>query len=119
MIDFWCKQFTDDFIKLIEFAHIKPVKKIKEECISQKFNKDILLEIKDNDNILPLNPDTHTLFDKQEICWNLKGDLFFIHSKTNNDELIPEDLKKIPNETLLRINKYLTWYLDNILHYLK
>ncbi|MBQ6970548.1 HNH endonuclease [bacterium] len=53
---------------MIEFAHIKPVSKIKDECISQKFNKDILRQIKDKNNILPLNPDTHTLFDKKEIC---------------------------------------------------
>lgn len=115
VIDFWNKQFTDNFIKLIEFAHIKPVSKIKDECISQKFNKDILRQIKDKNNILPLNPDTHTLFDKKEICWNSSGDLFFIHDNTNNVEIL-DDLKKIPSETLFKIKKYLDWYLINICH---
>lgn len=111
VIDFWCKQFTDDFIKLIEFAHIKPVNKIKEECISQKFNKDILLQVKDKDNILPLNPDTHTLFDKHEIYWDLNGNLFSQNISNASKDLIPTAFRLIPKATLLNISQYLSWYL--------
>lgn len=98
---------------MIEFAHIKPVSKIKEECVSQKFNKDILLQIKDKKNIIPLNSDTHALFDKHEIYWDSNGKLSFWNKNTVSKELISLDyFECIPRSTLSNISEYLSWYLS-------
>lgn len=115
--NFWNKKANIN-IKTIELAHIKPVRKIREESIANEFKKDILDEIKDINNILPLDANTHTLFDKHEICWNLNGEIFFINDK-NSDESISQVFKHIPEASLSKIHKYLSWYINNYQEELK
>ncbi len=112
--NFWEKKFDDGYINLVEFAHIKPVCEIKQECIKNNFDKEILLEIKDEDNILPLNPDTHTLFDKRKIYWDPKsGCLIFIDQLQH--DIVDDNIKNIPQKTLSKIDHFLSWYRDNVI----
>ena len=107
--NFWNKQFNDGFFKIVHFAHIKPVSEIKKEAIANKFDKKILENIKDENNILPLDPNTHNLFDKHEICWSLEsGDIFF-RDKQIPDNNVREDFLKIPIKSLNKIHDYLSW----------
>lgn len=109
--NFWQEDFDKESIQTIEFAHIKPVCEIKRECIQNEFNENILNDVKSINNILPLDPNTHTFFDKHMIYWNLDGDLCFLIK--NNCITIQNKFKKIPPNTLLHVYKFLLWYIKN------
>lgn len=92
-----------------EYAHIKPVFLIKKEFISSSNNLNILDEISDPNNFLPLPIEIHRYYDDKNLYWDINGNMIVL-----NDEKIPNsyiEFQKI-NKTILNnsIKKYLEEY---------
>lgn len=97
-----------------QYAHIKPVKYIREQY-KQTQNDKILDEINDINNFLPLPSDIHELYDKFYFYWEKNGKI------QNLKEISKDDLKRMQkfsqiNKNILETRKK---YLDDYLKYLK
>ncbi|WP_033159936.1 MAG4270 family putative restriction endonuclease [Mycoplasmoides alvi] len=92
-----------------DFAHIKPVHRIKQEYFQSKSkDKKKLNEICDPKNFLPLPINIHKMFDNKEICWDRTGKLKIIKNDKNYSP--SDDLKyfeQIKYSFLEKIKKYL------------
>ena len=84
-----------------EKAHIKPVYEIKNEYLKNS-NKEILRQISDPYNFLPLTPNIHTMYDKYKLYWDYKtGEL----KSTNDNESLNNnefELFKQLNHSILK-----------------
>ncbi len=96
-----------------EYAHIKPVWKIKQEFLESN-DENILLEISDKYNCLPLPPDIHKGYDKHNYYWDDKGIINILNNKINDLERVLK-FSKINNSYINeKVKKYLIDY-KNIL----
>jgi len=119
---FWDHDFSDERDE-IEFAHIKSVEKcqyeacdiaIRDQNISDKA-KEILNQIKDENNIIPLKHWYHRLFDTHNIYWEINGEIKISKSMSLDDKkfiIREKTFNMIPNKFLNNIKKYLQTYND-------
>lgn len=89
-----------------EYAHIKPVYQIRNEYLKTN-DQEVLNQIADTNNFLPLSPNVHTLYDKKYFYWTKHGELIDIKEFINKDIL---GFSKIRSEVILDIEKYLNDY---------
>ena len=104
----------------IQYAHIYPVWAIKDSILkldkSQKEERNYLFEmISDKDNFLPLDVETHTLYDRNELFWDQDGKLNKL--ALENNENYEDKLyiySKISSEILntTNIKTYLTKFIE-------
>ncbi|MBR2652160.1 HNH endonuclease [bacterium] len=52
---------------IIQYAHIYPVKEIRKSFFNEKNEKINLDDISNEDNFLPLDAETHILYDRNEL----------------------------------------------------
>ncbi len=99
-------------------AHIKEVKTIKNELFTHIYNNhlndnfrheydEILLQISDTKNYLPLDPGIHTLFDNDKIYWDIKGNLKIIDNNIKQEWNNDKDKEKYYSRYLKINNQYL------------
>ncbi len=87
-----------------EYAHIKPVFKIKEEFLNSNYNESILDEISDPNNFLPLPENIHSYYDNYLLYWNEDGQLELISNDVRDKDI--EEYKKINDEKVNQIRIY-------------
>lgn len=112
VINFWDNTNIPN-IDIIEFAHIKPVYLIKNECFS-KNNPKILEEIKNKYNIIPLSPSMHRLYDRKKIYWSSKNGT--MQADNNLNVKIDSEFKNIPSNSLKLVQPFLLEYESKVLN---
>ena len=101
---------------IIQYAHIYPVKEIRKSFFNEKNEKINLDDISNEDNFLPLDAETHILYDRNELFWDQDGKLNKLLALENN-EYYEDKLyiySKISNNILntTNIKTYLTKFIE-------
>lgn len=114
-----CGNIINHFFELAdttncEYAHIKPVYQIRNEYLKDK-HQEILNQIADSNNFLPLSPNVHKLYDKKYFYWTSDGELNNIKEYKHKDVV---GFDKIRPEVITDIQKYLNDY-DYLIHQTK
>lgn len=97
---------VNEVVENFDYAHIKPVYLIRQQYIN-KNKEDILQEISDINNFLPLPPSIHSCFDSKKIHWENNGKLITKSKNLPNDINYFSQISKI---ALNDIKKYLIEY---------
>ncbi len=120
---FWNHNFNKEKDE-IELAHIKSVSKCKNEACKiaindKNFNRanEVLNQIKDENNIIPLKHWYHMQFDRCKIYWETNGVIKISKLMDLNDKnfIIEQNVfNTIPDEFLKKIKEYLQIYSNEI-----
>lgn len=109
--DFFVK--TDNTPVLLQFAHIKPVQLIKMQAFAETMKEkreEILKQIADIKNFLPLSNDVHDLYDKNKaFYWDVDGRIKFCDK---NYYSITKCYLNIKEEKAKECSKYLKEYIN-------
>lgn len=124
MTKFWKHDFSRERDR-IELAHIKSCKWCKDEACNIAIKtrnitdeaKQILDQIKDENNIIPLKYWYHQMFDTNNIYWNDEGKIMLSKSLDFDKKklIIDDDLfNTIPDEFLNKTKRYLLIYKNSL-----